>query len=325
MNMELKLGSIPLVIHGRFLLLALLLGLNERDLGRLAIWLVIVLVSVVIHELGHALVGKAFGLRPRIELHGMGGVTMFDGGRAEMSTAKSIAISVAGPFAGFLFAALIYGSQVAGFHPAHPLAAYAVRLLFFCNIFWGVLNLLPILPLDGGTVFRSVATAISKPHGEKIARVVSVAIAIAFALWAIRGKQWLALYLGVLFAFQNVQALRHAGELQVDQVLADVIRKAQAALDRDAPSEALAVLRPALAMGGSVEIRQVALRVYVVALVRDGRWREVMDVIERERAVIGPEDLGRYAEGMRELGRREEAERIDELVRAPGALSAFRA
>src|SRR4051812_19701946 len=102
--MDLKIGSIPVRIRGQFLLMAVLLGMTERDPAKLAIWVAIVVVSIVIHELGHALVGKAFGLQPRIELYGMGGVTFFDGGdRQNISTVKSVAISVAGAFAGFLF------------------------------------------------------------------------------------------------------------------------------------------------------------------------------------------------------------------------------
>ncbi|MBX3203706.1 MAG: site-2 protease family protein [Labilithrix sp.] len=323
--LELKLGSIPLKIQGSFLLMALLLGLNERDPAKLALWVAIVLVSVIIHELGHALVGKAFGLTPRIELHGMGGLTFFNGGRAEMSTGKSIAISLAGPFAGFVFAFVVVATQVGGFHPIHPLAREAVRLLLWVNVGWGVFNLLPMLPLDGGNVLRSIASAITKPHGEKIARVLSIVVAAGIALLAVQYKQWWVLYLGVLYGFQNVQGLRQAGQLRVDQTLADAIERGYAALDRREHKEVAAVLKPALETQASPELRQVGLRIYVVALLREGEWSEVMDVVERERRVIGSEDLGRFSQAMRELGRDKEAERIDELVKAPAPLSEFRA
>lgn len=324
-QLELKLGSIPLRIEGRFLLMALLLGLNERDPARLAIWVVIVVVSVVVHELGHALVGKAFGLSPSIALHGMGGATMFEGGRTEMSTAKSIAISVAGPFAGFLFALVLYGIGRAGVHPEHPLARHAASVFFWVNVAWGIFNLLPMLPLDGGNVLRSVLRAFSRTHGEKIARVVSIVIAAGIGLWAVRGQQWWILYLGVLYGFQNVQALRTDDRLRVDETLAEAIKLGQAALDRDEPRAAIALLGPALAATGASELRPIGLRVFIIGLVRDERWREAMVVIERERDVLGPEELGRYADGMRDLGRDEEAARIDLLVRAPATLGEFRA
>lgn len=323
--MELKIGSIPLRIRGQFFLMALLLGMSERDPAKLAIWMVVILVSLVVHELGHALVGKAFGLTPRIELYGMGGVTVFEGERENLSAGRSVAISFAGAFAGFLFALLVYAAGRAGFHPAHPLARYAVSLLLVVNIAWGLFNLVPMLPLDGGNILRTLLLAGSKTHGDRIARVISIVFAGAIGIWAVTSRQWWILYLGVLFLFQNVQALRHVGVLKTDQVLVDAMAKAKEALDRDAARDAIDVLKPALQVYGSIDVRRAALRMYIVALVRDGRFREVMEVIEHESAVIGPDDLGQYAQGMRELGRADDAERIDELVKAPAPLTAFRA
>lgn len=323
--MELRLGSIPLKIQGSFLLMALLLGLNEQDPIKLGLWVAIVLFSVVIHELGHALMGKAFGLVPRIELYGMGGVTSFTGGRAELSTGKSIAISLAGPFAGFAFAFAVVVTQLVGLHVHHPIARHGVSLLLWVNVAWGVFNLLPMLPLDGGNVMRAVLGAITKRRGETIARGISIVIAGGIVLWAIPSRQWWVLYLGALFAFQNVQALRQVGQRRVDQSLADAIQSGYAALDRGEPKQAIAVLEPALTSAASLELRQVGLRVYVVALLKEGKWPEAMDVIERERAVIGSEELLHYAQAMRQLGRDEEADRIAELVKAPAQLSEFRA
>lgn len=322
--MELKLGSIPLRIRGHFFLMVLLLGMGEGDPARLAIWVAVVFVSIVVHELGHALVGKAFGLQPQIELYGMGGLTFFEGDRARMTTAKSVAISLAGAFAGFAFALLVYVLDRSGLHFQHPLARHTIRLLLLVNVAWGIFNLVPMLPLDGGNILRSIAVAVSKTHGEKIARVISITLAAALAVWAIRSKQWWILYLGVFYLFQNVQALRHSGMLRVDQALVDAIARAKTAIDGDQPREAIAALKPALAAYGSADVRRVALQLYIVALVQDGRFREVMEVIEREYALLGPEELGRYAAGMRELGRPEDAARIDALTKAP-SLDAFRA
>jgi Zn-dependent protease len=327
--MDLKLGSIPVQITGRFLFMALILGINELNPAKLGIWLVVVLVSVLIHELGHALIGKAFGLVPRIVLHGMGGHTFFEAdpskpSRGEIGTGKSIAISLAGPFAGFLFALVVIIAQLAGVHPTHPLARHALGLLFAVNIGWGIFNLLPMLPLDGGNVLRSILTAITKDKGDKIARIISVAIAAGIGLYALKTSQWWVLYLGVLFGFQNVQSLRQVGQSRVDQALATAIEKAYQALDRKEPKEAIALLEPALVPSASADLRQVGLRVYVVSLMKEGLWPEALNVIERERQLINADDLSRYAETMREIGREEDATRI-EALKAPPALSEFRA
>src|SRR4051812_28679543 len=99
--MDLKLGSIPLRVQGWFVMTAVMLGgMNERDPAKLALWVAIVFVSVVVHELGHAMMGKAFGLVPRIDLHGMGGTTSFqespEGAAQALGTGRRVAISVAG-------------------------------------------------------------------------------------------------------------------------------------------------------------------------------------------------------------------------------------
>lgn len=333
--MELKLGSIPVRIQGWFILMALLLGANERDPAKLGIWVVVVVVSVVVHELGHALVGKAFGLLPSIELHGMGGTTSFrapakpaqgeEAERRALGTGKSVAISLAGPFAGFVFALVVIIARFAGFHPTHPLALYAVSLLFMVNIGWGIFNLLPILPLDGGNVLKSVLTAITSKNGEKVARIISVVVAAAIALYAIQRQQWWVLYLGVLFAFRNVQALRQAGQLQVDQTLASAIEQAYQALDREQPKAAMALLGPALGTNASADLRQAGVRIYVVSMLKEAMWPEAVATIERERAVIAADDLERYAKAMRDVGRGEDADRIEALGKAVPPMRAFRA
>lgn len=330
--MELKLGSIPVRVQGWFIVTALLLGADERDPVKLGVWVVIFLVSVLVHELGHATMGMAFGLASRIELHGMGGTTSFSAPapddehrRPSVGTGKSVAISLAGPFAGFLLALVLVAAQLAGFRPTHPLARHALSLLISVNIGWGVFNLLPMLPLDGGNVLRSVLDAITKEHGEKVARVISIGVAVTIAFIAISRQQWWVLYLGVLFGFRNFQALRQAGRTELDRTLAVVIDRAYAAFERDAPSEAIALLRPALASRASTELRQVALRIYVASLLREEMWDDAMNVIERERGLMSPEELAHHARSMRELGRPREADRIDELGRALPPLGEFRA
>src|SRR5882762_3079028 len=112
--------------------MALFLGSNERHPLRIGIWVAVVFVSVLVHELGHALVGKAFGLTPEITLHGMGGTTSWRDGR-DVGRAKSIAISVAGPFAGFALAALIFAAAYGNLLPKSEIAAFAVRSALWVN------------------------------------------------------------------------------------------------------------------------------------------------------------------------------------------------
>jgi Zn-dependent protease len=326
--MELRLGSIPLRVQGWFLIMAVMLGANERDPVKLAIWVVVVIASVVVHELGHAMMGKAFGLVPRIELHAMGGTTSFsrpalpagEPPPGPLGVVKNVAISLAGPLAGFLFALLVLVAELAGLQPTHPLATHALGLLFAVNVGWGIFNLLPMLPLDGGNVLRSVLIGVAKDKGDRLSRIISIVVAAGIALFAVRRGQWWILYLGILFAFRNVQALRQGGQTRSDEVLAAAIERAYAAYDRGAWGEVLALLEPALAASTPGELRALAVRVYVAALFEDGRLTEAFALIERERACITPDDFERYVSRLRESGRAADADRIAALGQTPAVL-----
>ena len=71
-----KLFSIPIVVQPLFLLMAFLIGLlNSEDLLASVLWMVVITVSVLVHEMGHALTGRAFGQRVKITLTAFGGLT----------------------------------------------------------------------------------------------------------------------------------------------------------------------------------------------------------------------------------------------------------
>ncbi len=323
--MNLKLGSIPLKIHPSFLLVSVFLGMNEREPVTLALWVAVVFVSVLLHELGHALVGRAFGLTPRIELQGMGGMTYFEAARDELSAWRSIAISLAGPFAGFAFAlAVILLKRRLGVAD-QPLARDAFRFLLRVNVGWGVFNLVPMLPLDGGRVLQSISRAASPTRGDAIAHGVSIAVACVLGLFAFRFGMWWVIYLAAIHAFQNVQALRGVSRRRTDEAVLSVLHAAQSAIDREDPAAAVVLLEPALAAPASAELRSVAARMCARALLQQARWAEAMAFLDHEARAIGAEELMHYAAGLRELGRIEDAERLEARCTSAAPLTDFRA
>jgi Zn-dependent protease len=311
--MTFRLGSIPVRVRGYFLLMAVMLGASFRSPPHIAIWVLVVFASILVHELGHALAGKAFGLTPHIELHGMGGTTSWIRGRVELAWWRSVIISLAGPFAGFAFGALVIVFARFGPPPKEPLVLFTIEQLRNVNIGWGVVNLLPMLPLDGGNVVRSVLDGITKGRGEKPARLLSIVIAGLALLFAVVTSQvWLG-FLAALFTWSNVQAYRQAGQRALDAPLAAAIEKAYAALDRQDGAEAVALLRPVLAAPAAPELRQIGVRLFAYGLLLEGRWAELMPLLQREHAALGAEELARYAKAARELGRPEDAAQIDVL------------
>ena len=320
--LTIRLGSIPVRIRGLFLVMAGVLGMSQGGPDVVAIWIAVVFVSVLVHELGHALVGRMFGLAPQIELHAMGGTTSWIEPR-DIGAARGIAISLAGPFAGFVIALLLFACGQLGFHPQHPLLRRAFEQAFQVNLYWGIFNLAPLMPLDGGNVLRGALNLLTKGRGEKPARIVSIlmgGVLLAFA--ALVGAVWLGA-LGAFFTWANVQAYRQADTRAADAPLAAAVQQAYLALEHHDGERAIALLEPVLVPNTSEDLRAMALRVYSYALLIEGRWNELLPLLEKNAALIGPEELSRYSRTARELDRVVEAERIAALVPRPRAANDF--
>ena len=204
-----RLGSFPVSVYPSFLIAAALLGYVWMEGWQsLLIWIAVVFVSVLVHELGHAVVALAFGGRPEIRLEGFGGVT-FPRLPQPPSAWKQIVLSVAGPVAGLGLgvAAWALGRAL----PPDPQSPAATVLGMFrdTSVYWAILNLLPVLPLDGGHVMQAVIEGVRRKPSAAAASWASAAVAgcIAIVAWRLYGQPYVAIWFG-LFAFQNVTRAR---------------------------------------------------------------------------------------------------------------------
>jgi len=201
---DFKLGTIPVRVQPWFFLTALLIG--PHDLPGMLLWVPVVFAGVLAHELGHAAAVKRLGLQPAIQLHGFGGVTSWFGGRS-LSPGQRAGVGAAGPAVGV---AIGVGCILAA-TAIQPLPVTASKLLQYAiwvNLGWGLLNLLPILPLDGGVIVTSFAEMLWGDRGRRTARVLSIAACIALGLLALAaGWLWSAIIAAIL-AYTNIQALR---------------------------------------------------------------------------------------------------------------------
>src|SRR5256885_7122550 len=139
-----RLGPFPVNVAPSFLLAAAILGFPFlEDLPLLALWIAVVFVSVLVHELGHAVVGKALGGRPEIQLERFGGVT-FPRLPASPSAISQIGLSLAGPIAGLIPGAA--GWAIERYAVPEPGSALAIvaQLAITTSLFWTVLNLLSV-------------------------------------------------------------------------------------------------------------------------------------------------------------------------------------
>ncbi len=214
------LFGFPVRVHPLFWLVALLLGLNAPDLPSLLVFMAAVFLAVLVHELGHALAIRAYGLAPSIILYGLGGLTTWSPrfvSRLQPDTWGHVLISIAGPGAGFLLAGLIAGALKLAGHAVvlvvglpfgvlvgtpgpvgHPLMTEFINQLLFVTVAWGILNLLPVHPLDGGQIARHLFASWNPWDGSRQALVLSLVVALALVVVALAHFN---IFMAILFGY----------------------------------------------------------------------------------------------------------------------------
>lgn len=149
-----SLFGVPVTIHWFFWLIGLFLGWDfvQQDPKLLLVWMAVWFISFMIHEFGHAFAFRKFGGRPIIHLYGFGGYASAPG---RYTRRQSIIISAAGPLVEIAFGILAWVLlfQVSG---ANIYLEMFLKLFGWICIFWGVVNLLPVLPMDGGRILEAV-------------------------------------------------------------------------------------------------------------------------------------------------------------------------
>ena len=214
-----RIWGIDIQVHWSFVLIlfygAFLFSRNASNVLAGAIYGVIVIlllfVCVVLHEFGHAITAKYFGINvPHITLLPIGGVAQLE--RMPRKPMHEFLIAIAGPAVNFVLAALLLPvallvvsmSMRAGtiwtIIPALMRAAQSMSLagllltLAGTNLLLGIFNLLPAFPMDGGRILRALlALRLQYIPATRIAVLVGRGMAILFAIWGIFGGDILLL------------------------------------------------------------------------------------------------------------------------------------
>lgn len=230
-----RLGSISVVVHPVHFLFALVLGMSGftqipagvPQAAGLVIWVALVFISVLFHELGHALAFRAFGYTSTIQLVALGGVTAAHTDRP-LSWGKDVVVTIAGPLFGASLGLLCY---LLAPWATTPSAEYALVTGMLINFFWALFNLLPIFPMDGGRVSRAILGRLFGRSGVVAAYALGVLLCAGLAFWMYRAGWGVTfnLILLAMFAMQNVQALMAAWRTEPEAPAPPQLVEAEAA------------------------------------------------------------------------------------------------
>jgi Zn-dependent protease len=203
-----RVFGIQLAVHASFVLLLAYWGYQgwQEDGAIGMVWsiglIVLFFVCVILHELGHSLTARRYGINvPRILLLPIGGMAEFD--RIPRKPSQELLITVAGPAVNFLLVALLFPLVWRSWAGGEPIYAHSfaglIEQLWYANLIMGVFNLVPVFPMDGGRIFRSLL-AMKLPYLRATwwAVMVGRVLAIGFIAWGLYANH---LMLAVLFAF----------------------------------------------------------------------------------------------------------------------------
>jgi stage IV sporulation protein FB len=202
-----RLFGYPVRIEWMFWVLCVLLGMpylqkqGPEALGQFLIVTAVVLGSILWHELGHAWARRRCG-EPysEITLYGFGGLC---GGPGRFTRHESMFISAAGPAASLLLGGAVWLLVLTPI-AANPWLRFFAGWMHWVNVGWAILNLLPVLPLDGGRIFEA---ALANRNPGLVPRVgFGVALGVAI-LGLLSAQFFLAVVFGML-AHGNYRRMR---------------------------------------------------------------------------------------------------------------------
>src|SRR6266478_293361 len=201
-----KLFGVPIRLHFTFILLIIFLisiGIGDKQSGAsTAIYVLALFGSVLLHELGHALVASRFGIHTiEIVMFPIGGVSRPD---RTPKAREELWIALAGPMVNVLIAAAItfWFWRERGLVPwrelLQPTDANLAQRIAFGNLVLALFNLLPAYPMDGGRVLRSLL-ARWRPEDEatRITAAIGQALAAAMGLFGLLSANFMLVFIAM--------------------------------------------------------------------------------------------------------------------------------
>jgi Zn-dependent protease len=263
-------------------LVLLLVGAQDRNPVDSILLVAIVFVSIVTHEMGHALAAKRAGLSPVVVIHAFGGFTRWPSS-GPVERGKVVAIALAGPIAGLIVAAgsvlaLVGLSRLVPVAVAHKVRPWIVTLAQV-NGFWSFANLLPIVPFDGGQVM----SLLLGPRRRVVAARISLAVgcATAFVLFRFRLQIAALVFASASIAqFITVMRVLRAGTAVDVARFELVLTQAQRALEAGDAESAETAARYILESAAGVDQRRHAAEIVAWVAIGRGQLQDARKALE---------------------------------------------
>ncbi len=246
---------------------------------------VLATLSLLGHELGHALVCRYYGLRPSIEMMYLGGLCHHAPARNEK---EDFFIVAAGPGANFLMAGGFFALSFVLSGPGIP--AQLVVAGLWWNIALGIYNLLPIYPLDGGILTLLIAKRIWRRgvKAERLVHRVGTGLAGLLTVYGLATQNWLVVIVMAQCAIANWTALQQVGaspvvhEAEPHSQVRELLEKARAAYASGDFEGAMRLCHQARAEPFlSIDEMQHVWQVLALSAARLSQWSDAARYAER--------------------------------------------
>ncbi len=289
-------------IHLTFLILLAWIGLAEYSQGGAAAavngvaFIVAIFACVVLHELGHAIAARRYGITtPDITLLPIGGLARLS--RIPENPAEEIVIAIAGPLVNVVIAAILIVILGARFDPAtvasieNTAPGFLTRLAAV-NIWLVLFNLIPAFPMDGGRVLRALlAFKLGRRRATEIAARIGQGLAFVFGFWGLMSGNVFLVFIAV---FVYLAATSEAGDVgmreaarrvKVDRAMVRVFEAlgTNATVDEAADALLRTTQREFPIVDGGGKLRGFLSRnAMIAALKASGPTTPVIDVMTRD-------------------------------------------
>jgi stage IV sporulation protein FB len=292
--MRMVFNKIPLTVTPQFWVMCVILGLlSSSTFFGLLYWIPAVFISVLVHELGHAIFSIFWGQRVRIELGPFGGATILES-KKELAPLKEFMVILMGPLFGFLLAGLSFIFVQISASASVAFLQNFFGLLTVINIFWSIVNLLPVYPLDGGKIMGVLFENIFGRAGLRASFFLSVVFGVLFAIFFMTYQ---ALFLGVLlllFSYDSFMTYRQLGKIAVPEKEKEVEQEIDLAVQSwlsSHPQEAIARLEKVCEHSQQASGYIDALERLCHYLIATKQYKKAYKYLEKERARLSFEGL----------------------------------